>query len=116
MVAYIASPSWETQAACRGAESARFVPPVNGESDRQRRDREKAAKHICAQCPVKTDCLEYALRVHEPFGIWGGLNEPERRQLQASGRKLQAAPAVTKKKKGNKGKTSKKGRRTTTPA
>ena len=76
-----AASSWESRAACRGAESARFVPPLTPESARQRRDREATAKQICARCPVRADCLEYALRVQEPIGIWGGLNEPERRQL-----------------------------------
>jgi len=32
-------------------------------------------------CPVRQECLDYALRVREPFGIWGGLNEAERRAL-----------------------------------
>ena len=58
-----------------------FVPPMSGESVDQRRLRESAAKRICADCPVQRECLEYALRVREPFGIWGGLNETERRSL-----------------------------------
>ncbi len=36
---------------------------------------------ICAQCIVQPECLEFALRVHEPHGIWGGLTEAERRRL-----------------------------------
>ena len=39
------------------------------------------AKAICATCPVRGLCLEYALAVREPYGIWGGLNEYERRRL-----------------------------------
>jgi WhiB family redox-sensing transcriptional regulator len=30
---------------------------------------------------VRDECLEYALGIREPHGIWGGLNEFERRQL-----------------------------------
>ena len=33
------------------------------------------------QCPVRPECLEYALEVRETHGIWGGLNEMERRAL-----------------------------------
>jgi WhiB family redox-sensing transcriptional regulator len=32
-------------------------------------------------CAVREPCLEYALAIKEPHGIWGGLNELERRQL-----------------------------------
>jgi WhiB family redox-sensing transcriptional regulator len=43
--------------------------------------RERQAKAICARCPVRIECLEYAIRIREPHGIWGGLNELERRIL-----------------------------------
>ena len=43
--------------------------------------RERQAKAICARCPVRIECLEYAVRIREPHGIWGGLNELERRIL-----------------------------------
>ncbi len=39
------------------------------------------AKAICAVCPVKAPCLQYALEIREPHGIWGGLNELERKAL-----------------------------------
>ena len=57
------------------------MAPLGGESKTQRRKRESAAKRICAECPVRRECFDYAMRVHEPFGIWGGLTEAERRQL-----------------------------------
>ena len=47
----------------------------------RRLDREERAKAICATCPVREPCLEYALRIREPHGIWGGLNESERQPL-----------------------------------
>jgi WhiB family redox-sensing transcriptional regulator len=40
-----------------------------------------AAKQVCAACPARVDCLDYALRVSEPLGIWGGLDPAERRAL-----------------------------------
>ncbi|MGH8988615.1 MAG: WhiB family transcriptional regulator [Acidimicrobiales bacterium] len=36
---------------------------------------------MCASCVVRADCLEYAISIREPHGIWGGLNEVERKQL-----------------------------------
>lgn len=39
------------------------------------------AKQICATCPVKDECLQYALR-HESFGIWGGKTERERKRIR----------------------------------
>jgi hypothetical protein len=44
------------------------------------RGRLSAARAVCARCPVRTACLEYALAHGETFGIWGGLNERERRR------------------------------------
>ena len=82
-VAVVAT-SWEARAVCRKAGPGRFVPPMSGETADERRAREAAAKQICADCPVRRECLEYALRVREPFGIWGGLNETERRELTGS--------------------------------
>jgi WhiB family transcriptional regulator, redox-sensing transcriptional regulator len=75
--------SWELHAACRGSDAGLFMPPLGRESGDDRRMREHAAKNMCAQCPVRSECLDYALRVQEPIGIWGGLNEAERRDLAA---------------------------------
>jgi WhiB family redox-sensing transcriptional regulator len=36
---------------------------------------------VCHTCPVRRECLDFALRIREPYGIWGGLNEIERRDL-----------------------------------
>ena len=32
---------------------------------------------------VRRECLDYAIRIREPHGIWGGLNELERKQILA---------------------------------
>ena len=72
---------WQLKAACRGPHAAVFFPPSQFERKDERVDREQRAKLICGQCPVRQPCLEYALRIREPHGIWGGLNEVERRQL-----------------------------------
>ncbi|MDQ1511262.1 MAG: WhiB family transcriptional regulator, redox-sensing transcriptional regulator [Actinomycetota bacterium] len=58
-----------------------FFPPSVAERRDVREAREAKAKTICAECIVRQECLEFALRVHEPHGIWGGLTEAERRRL-----------------------------------
>ncbi|HVJ98865.1 MAG TPA: WhiB family transcriptional regulator [Acidimicrobiia bacterium] len=48
---------------------------------REERDaREAKAKMICGDCAVQRECLDFALRVREPHGIWGGFTEAERRR------------------------------------
>jgi len=58
----------------------------------QRRRREAEAKAVCHRCPVITECRVHALRVHEPYGIWGGLSEEERATLLRTRRPTVAAP------------------------
>ena len=74
---------WQYRAACKGPQSELFFAPSHLERREDRHEREAAAKAICRSCPVLTQCREYALMVREPHGIWGGLNEYERRQLLA---------------------------------
>ena len=50
---------------------------------RSRRSSGRPKRAICNACSVRHPCLEYALRIREPHGIWGGLNETERKQLLA---------------------------------
>jgi WhiB family redox-sensing transcriptional regulator len=74
---------WQAKAACRGPQSSVFFPPSHFERKDEKEAREGHAKAICATCAVKRACLEYALRIREPHGIWGGLNEVERKQVLA---------------------------------
>jgi WhiB family redox-sensing transcriptional regulator len=81
VIANYADEMWQAKAACRGPHAAVFFPPPNFERKDDREQREARAKSICAQCPVRRHCLDYALSIREPHGIWGGLNEAERRPL-----------------------------------
>jgi WhiB family redox-sensing transcriptional regulator len=72
---------WQQSAACRGEDASCFYPPSHFERKELRLGRERLAKAICDPCPVRQSCLSYALRTAEPHGIWGGLNELERREL-----------------------------------
>ncbi len=72
---------WSDLAACRGEESHLFYSPDNAESRDARQRRERRAKQLCANCPVVEECREASLAQRESYGIWGGLNEMERRAL-----------------------------------
>jgi WhiB family redox-sensing transcriptional regulator len=52
-----------------------------GERGSAKAARERAAKALCATCPVIMECRAHALKVREPFGVWGGLTEAERAVL-----------------------------------
>lgn len=81
MAVSTAGQAWQRRAACRGPESSLFFPSSLAETRSDREAREATAKAICAVCPVTVECLDYALRIREPLGIWGGLNEVERREI-----------------------------------
>lgn len=54
----------------------------------------EAALALCRQCPVRADCLAHALEHDERFGIWGGKDERERRQIKRAA--LRAARRATR--------------------
>jgi WhiB family redox-sensing transcriptional regulator len=69
--------AWQDDAACHGEDLILFFSP-DGERQPERDRRERKAKAICAQCPVRNECLDYALSRPEKYGTGGGLNEDER--------------------------------------
>jgi len=75
--------SWQPVASCSGSHSYLFFPPSTTERKEERERREARAKAICRACPVGDECLTYAMTIKEPYGIWGGLTEAERRQQKA---------------------------------
>ena len=72
---------WQLKAACRGPQAAVFFPPSYFERKDEKLEREARAKAICGQCAVREPCLDFAVSSREPHGIWGGLNELERKSL-----------------------------------
>ncbi len=68
---------WQDAAACRNEDLILFFGP-DGERQAEREVRERKAKAVCASCPVRADCLNYALSRPEKYGAWGGLSEEER--------------------------------------
>ena len=69
---------WRHRAACAGEDSDLFFPI--GTSDLAHIQVEKA-KLCCARCPVSEDCLDFALTTRQEAGVWGGLEETERKTL-----------------------------------
>lgn len=73
---------WRSEAACLPerlpihVQPADFFPHGNESTE--------GAKSVCADCPVRTDCLEYALESRVDDGVFGGLTEAERRKLRQS--------------------------------
>ena len=70
---------WREHAACLDFPAVLFFGLDDNEAPVERRDREERAKQVCRACEVRDECLEYALRTKEAYGIWGGLTEIERR-------------------------------------
>lgn len=75
--------AWQFEARCRGSDANLFFSPTHLETKEERHQREALAKTICAECKVRRACLAFALETREPHGIWGGLNELERRHALA---------------------------------
>lgn len=68
---------WQTQALCAQTDPEAFFPEKGGST--------RDAKKVCGSCAVRAQCLEYALKNDERFGIWGGMSERERRRLRKQG-------------------------------
>ena len=80
-MALLKAETWQLRAECRGPHSGLYFPPSTFERKEDKEDREDKAKAICRGCAVRRDCLDYAIRIREPHGIWGGTTELERRVL-----------------------------------
>jgi len=71
---------WGTRAICRAGDPDELF--VDGAAQNR-------AKTICNGCPVRTECLAYALDARIEHGVWGGMTDRERRAL------LRRRPTVT---------------------
>ena len=74
--------TWRVAALCRSDDAAHFFAPNHLERKSEKDSREAAARALCGRCPVRDLCLDYALDAGESHGIWGGLNELQRRRLR----------------------------------
>lgn len=80
------STDWMAGGKCRDMDPSLFFP--NDGIGVQ------VAQRICAECSVRSACLEYALTNRVDHGVWGGASERERRRILRQRRltRLQAAP------------------------
>ena len=60
---------WMADAACRDVDVSVFYPYEPAF---------EPAKAICNGCPVRAECLDYAIIGREEYGVWGGLSPQER--------------------------------------
>lgn len=74
---FLTRPAWHNQAACRAPDvNPDWFYPANGGGNE--------AKKICAECPVRQQCLTYALENNIMHGIWGGCGERTRQKMRNS--------------------------------
>jgi len=76
---------WQLQGSCRAADPDLFFHP-EGERGPRKSGRDDAAVAVCSGCPVLNSCREHALRVREPYGVWGAMTEDQREAWYAGHR------------------------------
>ncbi|HEX4812660.1 MAG TPA: WhiB family transcriptional regulator [Nonomuraea sp.] len=82
---------WTRQAACLDLDPELFFPiSMEGPSQSQ----VERAKAVCHDCPVREPCLEYALSTRQAYGVWGGTDPVQRRELSLpAGQRRETVPA-----------------------
>ena len=74
---------WRLRASCSDVDTNLFFPiGLTGDAIEQT----NLAKSMCQTCPVQRQCLEFALRSNQDYGVWGGCTEDERRAIRRSRR------------------------------
>jgi len=66
--------AWADFGSCTTADPDLFFPQPGADTS--------SARSICRSCPVRTQCLDYALSSGQKHGIWGGMTESQRRRLR----------------------------------
>lgn len=74
-VAPLRGQDWRDRAICAQTDPELWFPDKGG-SPRQ-------AKQVCADCPVRWECLAHALSHNERWGVWGGFTVEERERMRA---------------------------------
>ena len=72
-------PDWQQSAACHELPLDLFFPSSGMESSRNM----NVIKPFCEACPVRVDCLTYALSHPDERGIWAGTTENDRRKIRS---------------------------------
>ena len=66
---------WQDRAACFGIEPNVFFPVSEEEAG--------PALTYCGICKIREECLAWALKNGERYGVWGGTTEQQRRRIQS---------------------------------
>jgi WhiB family redox-sensing transcriptional regulator len=75
---------WRDDAACQEVSPELFFPVgATGQAIQQI----EQAKAVCENCPVIEDCLIFAVTTNQEYGVWGGLDEDERRDVRRQWRR-----------------------------
>ena len=69
-----ARPVWQRQAASRGMGTSMFVTGAGQGTP--------PAKAICASCPVRLECADFAMADPDTCGVWGGATRRDRREMR----------------------------------
>jgi WhiB family redox-sensing transcriptional regulator len=73
LVSTWATQDWRARARCRGMNTSEFFAPTNGSM--------RLIREVCSGCPVRVDCLRYAMR-ERTIGIYGGTTFRQRERLR----------------------------------
>ena len=76
-----------SRAACIGQDHELFFPVGTSEPALAQTE---ISKQICDGCPVRETCLEWALDTCQDAGVWGGLDEEQRREIRRERRRVAA--------------------------
>lgn len=69
---------WRDEGLCRGEDPELFF---SSEQTAQGKANVRHAKVICWRCPSMEACGQWAIATRQPFGVWGGVSEGERRSI-----------------------------------
>jgi WhiB family redox-sensing transcriptional regulator len=82
--------AWIERARCIGEDPELFFPVGSSLPAMEQAERAKA---VCRECPVIETCLAWALDTCQDAGVWGGLDEEERREIRRARRRAAAVAA-----------------------
>jgi WhiB family redox-sensing transcriptional regulator len=71
--------NWRDDAACAETDGDLFFPRKGGH--------DSPGIRICNNCPVRTQCLDYAITTEQIKGIWGGTTPSQRRRMRVANEK-----------------------------
>ncbi len=82
MAQYLTSNPFDGTQLCAQLDGDMFFPDELEDTEEVMSLKTMTAKAVCIDCPIKLDCLNYAVAHPELLGIWGGMTTKERRLLR----------------------------------